>query len=192
MIRRATVVLAAAGLLLSGCGVRTQAQPTTVQPPPGPFSALASAQPAAPSTDPSGPIRQPVYFVKGGKVAPVTRGSVVAPDVEDLVALLRAGPTQAEQDAGFTTTLSGAQLVIGVHTEGPTVVVDLAPADEGSARSDEALAYAQIVTTLCTRPDVSAVSFVRDGQPVPVPRGDGQLSTGPLTPADYADVIAGR
>lgn len=191
MIRKASVVVCVVALL-SGCGVRTEDQPNTVQAPAGPFSALASAQPAAPSTGANGPVRQPVYFVKGGKVAPVTRGSEVPPDVNGLVALLRAGPTQAEQDAGFTTTLSGAQLLVGTHTEGSTVVVELAPADEGSARSDEALAYAQIVTTLCSRPDVTAVTFVRDGQPVPVPRGDGQLSPGPLTAADYADLIAGR
>lgn len=191
MIRKAAVV-AFAALLLSGCGVRTEAQPTSVHVPPGPFSALASAQPAAPTAGASGPIRQPVYFVKGGKVAPVTRGLDVATDVEGLVALLRAGPTQAEQDAGFTTTLAGGQLVVGAHTEGTRAVVELAPAGEGSARSDEGLAYAQIVTTLCARPGIVAVEFVRDGQPVPVPRGDGQLTPGPLTPADYTDLIAGR
>lgn len=191
MIRKVAVLVVAASLL-GGCGVTTEAEPTSVQAPPGPFAALASAQPAAPTTGASGPIRQQVYFVKGGKVAPVTRGSAVQPGVEGLIAMLQAGPTQAEQDAGFTTTLSGGQLVLGVHADGSAAVVDLAPAVEGSARSDEALAYAQIVTTLCARPDIKAVSFVRDGQAVRVPRGDGQLSVGPLTAADYSDLIAGR
>lgn len=191
MNRKAVVVLLAV-LVLGGCGVRTEREPTLVEAPAGPFSALASTQPVAPSVAAAGPLRQQVYFVKNGKVAPVARRSAAQPSIESLLDLLRTGPTQSEQDDGYSTTLTGTQLVIGVHQDGSAAVVDLAPLAEGSARSDEALVYAQIVATLCARPDVSAVSFIRDGQPVPVPRGDGSLSIGPFTAADYADLISGR
>lgn len=191
MIRKTAVTLAAA-CLLGGCGVSTQHEPTVVEAPPGPFAALASAAPAAPSAAPSGPVRQQLYFVKNGKLAPVIRQSTAQASVETLLTLLRTGPTQAEQDDGYSTTFTGTQLVLGVHADGTTASVELAAPAEGSARSDEAMVYAQIVATLCARPDITAVTFIRDGQPVGVPRGDGSLSTGPLTAADYADLISGR
>ncbi len=54
------------------------------------------------------------------------------------------------------------------------------------------LALAQVVTTLAGLPEVTAVRFVRDGQDLPVPRGDGAIVPGPLTAADYRDLLVPR
>jgi hypothetical protein len=105
--------------------------------------------------------------------------------VQDLV----AGPTRAEQQDGLTSALAQMRVGSTIVTQRRAAVEIGAPPVPG-ARSDEALAYAQIVCTLTSQgAEVGTVSFTRDAQTLAVPRGDGSLSTGPLTIADYAELI---
>jgi hypothetical protein len=108
---------------------------------------------------------------------------------EQMVQDLVAGATRAEQQDGLTSALSQMRVSSTIVSQRRAAVEIGAPAVPG-ARSDEVLAYAQIVCTLTSQgAEVGTVSFTRDGQPLAVPRGDGSLSTGALTIADYADLI---
>ena len=111
-------------------------------------------------------------------------GSPTRPSVQQLADRLIAGPTEAERTTGLTTALAGMSLAVEVPAGGTVARVRIA--DEGSARSDEMIAYGQIVCTLTARPDVGAVVFIRDDEPLEVPRADGSLSRGPLYAGDYA------
>ena len=180
----AAAVLAATAL--AGCGVSAQSAPQPVDPPRGPFQAVTSPTPAA--TD-SGPVAQRLFMVKDGKLVAVTRHADRQPTVQTLIDDLLAGPTKAERDAGITSALQGAATVSGVRLDGDRATIELAAPLAETGRNDEVLAYAQVVCTLTARPEIRGVTFTRHQQPVRVPRADGQLSQGPLTAADYADLV---
>jgi hypothetical protein len=77
-----------------------------------------------------------------------------------------------------------------VRRSGAVAVVDIGDGPPEAGRTDEILAFGQIVCTLAARSDVNGVVFVRGDQPLEVPRSDGSLSSGPVTAANYADLIA--
>lgn len=74
------------------------------------------------------------------------------------------------------------------HGRRAHVVVDVP--DDGAGRSDEILAFGQIVCALTSRDDVTTVAFLREGKSLGVPRADGSLPDQPLVRADYAPLIA--
>lgn len=126
-------------------------------------------------------------LVRDTRLAQVVRRVGAVPDPQHQLDQLVAGPTRDEQQRGLSTALAATALT--VHLSSGIADVEVGEAGEGSARSDEVLAYAQIVCTLTSRADVAAVSFSRDGKPLQVPRGDGTLSGDPLRAADYRTLI---
>ncbi|HEX5995813.1 MAG TPA: GerMN domain-containing protein [Jiangellales bacterium] len=179
----ATLLLTAA---VAGCGVTPDDAPRVIDPPRSPFQAHESPSPAATT----GANSQTLFLVKDGKLVVVTRHPDVAPTLDYLVAALVAGPTASEREQDITSALLGSKIVAAINASDGQAVVELAAPIEGAPRTDEVLAYAQLVCTLTTHPDVTGVTFIRDGRPVAVPRADGVLSQGPLTAADYAPLIA--
>ncbi|MDH6463718.1 hypothetical protein M2302_003915 [Micromonospora sp. A200] len=79
-----------------------------------------------------------------------------------------------------------------VMLAGSQAQVAVNEAADDAGRSDEVLAYGQIVCTLTSRHEVTTVAFLRDGAPLGVPRADGSLAVQPLTRADYAPLISRR
>ncbi|NIL61026.1 GerMN domain-containing protein [Salinispora arenicola] len=171
-------------LILAGCGVPTDDRPRAVGTPPfGPFPTPGTAV-----SEPAGRFTETLYFVRGDRLVLVNRRLDTLPAVDQHLAHLLAGPNEAERNDGLTTALPGAVTGAGVRLTGARAEVDFPPAVDDAGRSDEVFAFAQIVCTLTARPEVVAVSFLRDGQPLEVPRADGSLSQGPLTAADYVDL----
>ncbi|MEU8664244.1 hypothetical protein AB0C31_47320, partial [Actinoplanes philippinensis] len=70
-----------------------------------------------------------------------------------------------------------------------TAAVEIAAPEEGAGRVVEALAYGQIVCTLTSRTGIAAVTFLRNGQRLQVPDGDGAVTEEPLTASDYRVLI---
>jgi hypothetical protein len=172
---------------LAACGISAQDQPREVQPPPGPYGALASNRP--PSAEP-GTVREVLYFTKDGALVAVNRRVRGEPTPTDLMRALLAGPTEEERDQGIGSALSGIDIASDIRVVNGLATVDLTATPEGTARSDEILAYAQVVCTLDARPAVTGVIFTRHGQPIGVPRDNAALVDGLLTTADYAALIS--
>jgi hypothetical protein len=170
---------------LAGCGIPAEPQARPVERPPGPFGALATT--AAPAPDP-GVVAETFFLTRDAAVIPVTRRVRGDRTVHDVMADLMAAPNDAERAAGFGSALTGANLAGTVALTDNLAVVALTAAPDG--RSDQVLAYAQVVCTLDARPDVSGVIFTLHNEQVGVPGGTGVLSEGPLTTADYATLIA--
>jgi hypothetical protein len=175
------LVLAAA----AGCGVPVDGEPRAVEPPNGAHPGLSPAAPNRP-----GAVSERLCLVRNELLSAVTRSMQQAAPLDTHLRLLLDGPTEAERDAGFTSALTGTTPVPTVSQARGIVTVTIGERPEDSGRSDEVLGYGQIVCTLTTRPDVAAVAFAQDGRPLGVPRADGSLSAGPLTAADYADLLA--
>ena len=188
MIRRAlhvAVLLAGVALAAGGCGVPVDRQPRAVETPRGPFPGFAPGVPVEP-----GGAEERLCMVRNNFLAAVTRSVPVRISVDQHLRLLVLGPTDDERAAGYTSALTGSTIVQGVRQERGIVTVDLADRPEDATRSDDILAYGQVVCTLTTRPSVAAVVFTNDGKPLGVPRADGSLSSGPLTGADYAILLS--
>jgi len=177
------VTVLVAALVTAGCGVPVDGAPRDLDRP------AAVSGSAAPAPDPIGNAIERLYLVRDGKLVRVTRRFPAPRGPAQMVRDLAAGPTRDEQRDGLTSALSSMRVGSTTITQRRAAVEIGAPAVPG-ARSDEVLAYAEIVCTLTSQgAEVGTVSFTRGGQPLAVPRGDGLLSTGPLTIADYAGLI---
>jgi len=171
--------------LLTGCGIPTDDTARPVTPPRGPFPTVASTD----ATVPAGSAAEILCLLRDNRIVPVLRRVERPPTVEEHLRHLLAGPTTTERDDGLTSALAGAVTAAGatVTDAEARVVVDEPGHDVG--RSDEVLAFGQIVCTLTSRDDVATVTFLRDGKPLGVPRADGSLTERPLTRTDFAPLI---
>lgn len=172
---------------VAGCGVPPESSAREIEPPPGVARALASPTPAVVT---SGTTPETLYFVRDDRLVAVVRSVPAEPTLEGVLNQLLAGPTDTERADGLTSALLGPSVIIGVQLAGGQATVELASGLEGTGRTDDFLAFGQLVCTLAARPDVSTVYFVVGRERIGVPRGDGSLSIGPLTPTDYANLIA--
>lgn len=175
-------------VLLAGCGVPVDEGPRRVQAPPGPFPTPVTGSP----TGAVGRVDETLCFVRDDGLDPVVRRVDVLPTVDVHLQHLLAGPAGPERRSGLTSALPGTVAVAGVRVTGTLAEVDVRQTGDETGRSDEVLAFGQIVCTLARRDDVDRVSFRRDGEPLDVPRADGSLSRDPLTAADYLPLLPGR
>jgi spore germination protein GerM len=145
--------------------------------------------PASPSPSGDGtPIT--VFFVDEGRLAPVTRqaASDLTPEEGAMRALL-AGPTQDERPRGVTSEIPVRTSLLGVQNIDLVVEVDLSAEFQSPAPPHAiVLRVAQVVWTLVTLPEVSAVRFLIDGEPVSVVADNGTAVDRPVAAPDYAAV----
>jgi spore germination protein GerM len=185
-IRKGSAAAALAlALAITGCGVETEERARRVNPPSGVAHAWATPTPPDAAT---GSVPERLYLVRGGGLVAVTRHVAAEPTAERLVGDLLAGPTPDERGDGVTSALRPTD-VSGVQVSGGRATVELAEMLDGSGRTDQVLAYAQLVCTLTALPGVTSVAFTHAGQPMGVPRADGSLSQAPATAADYAGLL---
>jgi hypothetical protein len=192
MTHRKRLLVALVAVVVSAtasCGIPVEDQARPVNPPPGPYGALTATQ--APTPDPGGPATETLCLVKDGALHPTERALTGPRNVNDLMTDLLSGPNEDERATGLSSALSGPSFIGGVHLANGLAIVDVRTGPDGT-RSDEVLAFGQLVCTLDARQDVNGVAFTQVGRPIAVPRGDGALSTGPLTTGDYALLLGPR
>jgi hypothetical protein len=180
--------------LLVSCGVPTGGPPETIDPSAVPYG-LASPGPTGTAVLPPSPgLGEPRVFLVGADDVLVARGRETPPgplrdQVAGLLADLAAGPTPGERrDAVFTTLPPDVQLTV-TDLAGGTVTVEVAGSGNSSAIRESRRAVAQIVLTATSLPGVDGVLLTRDGAPVEAPLASGQLTSRPLTAADYTEFL---
>ncbi|WP_305783595.1 GerMN domain-containing protein [Symbioplanes lichenis] len=181
-MRRRSLGTLALALAAGGCGVPLDDEPRPIETP-GRIDASGNPVPNG-----AGSVALRLYFVRDGRLVRVPR-RVPAPLTprEQLDALL-AGPTTEESADGLTSALS-TMTVTGMTLADRRATITLADRDNQPPRSDEVLAFGQIVCTLTSQTEVGTVSFEAEAQPLYVPRADGSLSNTPLTVADYSGLL---
>lgn len=131
-----------------------------------------------------------LYFVRRSALEPsidLLEGRVSVATVTDA---LLDGPAPALAADGFRSALAGSDVVGRVTLVRGVARVELLPAIESLAPSEQLLALGQLVMTLTARPGVGQVRFTLGGAPVEIPTADGRLVAAPVTRDDYADLVA--
>jgi hypothetical protein len=172
--------------VLSACGVSTEDEPHAIDLPRRPFT---SSSPSTGDAGPAGDVAEVLCLVRDGRLVQTVRRIESTPSAQLQAEHLVAGPTAGEQQAGLTTALAGLSLAVEGSGGAQPAQVAITEADEGNARNNEMMAYAQIVCTLTARGDINSVVFTRDSERLEVPRADGSLSRGPLYSSDYSSLI---
>ena len=183
MRARAIAIVLLAAVLVGGCGVPVDEQPRNLRRP------GISHGSSGPAPDRFGTAAERLYLVRDGGLTRVVRRVPAARTPEQMLQDLLAGPTAAEHEDGLSSALSTMK-IDSIAVDQRRAVIAIGGAAEQGARSDEILAYGQIVCTLTSQgAEVGTVSFTSGSRPLGVPRGDGSLSTDPLTIADYAGLL---
>jgi hypothetical protein len=174
------LLLLLVGLTGTGCGIEPQASPVAVD-----GAALPPEQVAAEEDDPV-PAPDPtlVYLVNGDRLQPVPRSE--RDSVADALGALLEGPRDTETAFGLRSAIPAGTRLLGATVQGDEVQVDLSQEFTTIVGEEYLLALAQIVFTAVDAGPAGAVTIAIEGQQVPIAQADGQLSTGAVTPADYA------
>jgi germination protein M len=126
------------------------------------------------------------YFLRDEKVGPVAREAVGEAVARGAMEGLLQGPTDAEQELGFSTTVPAGTELLGLSIVDEVATVDLT---EDFATGGGSLSMtgrvAQVVYTLTQFPTVSGVLFEIEGEPVTSLGGEGVEIGKPQTRADW-------
>jgi hypothetical protein len=182
-VKARSLFVGLAVLALGGCGVPIDRDPRPIEP----SVTIGSYEGPMAATSP-GAFVERLFLVRDNQLVPVDRRVAAVPPARRHLEDLVTGPTPQERDAGLDSALAGTSYITGVRLDNGTAVVGLAV--DNPIRNDETLAYGQIVCTLAARADIVAVQFAQAGRTMEVPRGDGALTSEPLTEADYKSLIA--
>ncbi|MFI5937728.1 GerMN domain-containing protein [Actinoplanes sp. NPDC051494] len=181
-MRRAFPLLLAMLLVVSGCGVPLDREPRAIETP-GRLDASGNPVPAE-----AGSTVARLYLVRDGRLVRVPRRVPGPLSPRQQLDALLAGPTAEESADGLTSALT-TMTVTDLHLAGRRATITIADRADQLVRTDEVLAFGQIVCTLTSQTDVGTVSFVSGGQALGVPRADGSLAEGSLTVADYSGLL---
>jgi germination protein M len=126
------------------------------------------------------------YFLRDEKVGPVAREAVGEAVGRGALEGLLQGPTDAEQELGFSTMVPAGTELLGLSIVDEVATVDLT---EEFATGGGSLSMtgrvAQVVYTLTQFPTVSGVLFEIEGEPVTSLGGEGVEIGEPQTRADW-------
>jgi hypothetical protein len=184
----------AAAAVLAGCGVPTGGAPDRIGASDVPY-ALASPTPGSPAAT-SSPARddRPRVYLVGPDDALVASGRDVSGTttrerLDDLLGQLADGPTSGERDDELTTALPPRIGLSVSSVDGGTATIDFSATSASPAGEQTRRAVGQIVLTATSLPGVTAVLLTHDGDPLEAPLPSGELTTAPLTAADYEPLL---
>ena len=110
----------------------------------------------------------------------------ISNDPLNIVQVLLSGPTKAEQDAGLRSAIPASTEVLSARYIATDLVkVDLTDEIFKATGDDLVSSIAQIVLTLADISGIERVIIVVNGQVNEWPKGDGSLTSQPLTAYDF-------
>lgn len=177
--------------VLTGCGVPTGGEPSTIAATDVPYGL------ATPSPTPT-PTAPPEAKVDASRVHWVSAADTLVPRVREVVGTTRrerlaylleqlaSGPTGDERDEQLSTALPPEVRLSVTRLDGGTATIGLDEFAEAPAGVSGRRAVAQIVLTATSVPGVQSVLLELAGEPIEAPLPAGELTARPLTAQDYA------
>ncbi|MGH4035853.1 hypothetical protein ACQB60_43935 [Actinomycetota bacterium Odt1-20B] len=147
---RAGLLVAGLATVLAGCGIRSTEVPTDFGPAPSRSACLLSGGGLAPKSSSAVPVQ--VYLVCGAQLVTVDRSVRIATDkpttdrvriAQALLDQLATSPSEAEEQAGFSTDVRGGTVVSGPRAGDPDDALRFSTRPEDLS----SFALAQIVCT---------------------------------------------
>jgi spore germination protein GerM len=127
-------------------------------------------------------VEEKLYFIAGAKLKLVVRRVPTTASINTVLNDLGRGPLPGENLRTAVKPEYWGDTSIGTNG---VASVELTLAFSSLTDSDAQLAIAQIVYTLTELGGVGQVAFLRDGQPLSVPKGDGAQTVKPVSKDDY-------
>jgi hypothetical protein len=180
--RRSTIAaMAVVALALSGCSIPLDDEPVILE---------GAGLPAdAPAEEPADDAPEPtlVYLVEGDRLRAVPRPGQVS--VVATVAVLLEGPRAAEVKVGLRSAIPAGTTVLGVSDEAGVTRVDLSEEFTAIVGEEALLALAQLIFTVTSSASSDRVAVSIEGEPIPVAREDGEVTSTPVGPDDYDELL---
>lgn len=133
-----------------------------------------------------------VYFVQGQGYATAVPIAVGADDgvAANAVRALIAGPTEAQQAIGLSSSVPTATELLGLTIDRGVATIDLSSHFEAGGGTFAMTArLGQVVYTLTDFPTIDEVEFWIDGRPVTEFSSEGIVLDGPVGRADYLSAL---
>jgi hypothetical protein len=184
LVRCALVALVVAA---AGCGVQDDSAPRPLEAADVPFDLLAPGTSVAKPDTGEGPTRAVWFVDNNGLLARGERALEAPVTVAEILESLLEGVSDAEANNGLRSNIASGTRLLGV--EGPVdglVTVDLSGEILTVSRELQRLALAQVVFTATGLANVDRVLFEFDGERAEVPGAGDELTSAPLTRADFA------
>lgn len=191
MSRRRGLAAAVLVLWLGGCGVPTGDAPRAIPSSEVPYGlADRTPAPSAPSDVVTVAAPSQVFLVGAdevlvGRPREVT-GTTARDRLADLLGQLEQGPTAAERGEQLSTLLTPEARLSLTDLAAGTATIDLALPEGAPTGGAGRRAVGQLVLTATSVRGVDAVRLTIGGEPVDAPLPTGELTSAPLTAADYA------
>ncbi len=187
--RAGTLVALVAAALLGGCGVPVDERATPVPPEEVPYELLESTTTTGVPNSPQGGDTS-ICLTLDSTVLAVGRSRDGSSDLDSLLGIVAAGPTEGEARLGLRSALTGDEPVTGVRRSDGGAAVELGTDFADLPADQQLLAVAQMTCALTAQPGVRQVTFLLDDRQIEVPVQGGSLVSRPVTRADYARIIA--
>lgn len=196
MLRARSLRLLAIVLVVALTGVACSDDDEPAPAPAAPSAAPSASASAPPPTTPTpAPVTQPVrlWLTLEEFTGLTVRDAQVTPPQFATAAVteLLKGPTPSEASNGWGTAIPPGSQLLGIDIANGVATVDLSSEFESGGGSLSArMRLAQLVYTMTEFPTVQSVALEIDGQPVTTFSSEGIVIDGPMTRADFEDLMA--
>lgn len=173
--------LLAVVLAMSGCGVPLEERASRVDDDRVPFELLAMPTTTSSTVPPSRAVT--VCYHEGDRVVTVERQVPADPDA--VLDAYRNGPTSQERERGLYSAAFDRRVLLRITRSRGIATVELAPEFAEAQVASQLDVLTELVCTLTAQPGIGQVAFNLAGDRVGVPRGDGSITSDPVTRDDY-------
>ncbi|MDP6862776.1 MAG: GerMN domain-containing protein [Acidimicrobiales bacterium] len=190
------LLVATAVITISGCGLGSDSQPTSLSVPEDVFPSEApGTNEIRPSADAT---VHPVYFFKEDLLVQIQRPLPAPVFLDAPLNNLLEGPTEIEAESGYASAIPAGTAIVDVALlRNNTISIHLNQTFFEIEGEQRIRASAQLVLTASDLvSDTQGVVFFLEGKPVQLPDGEGLIEEvgegrlpSPLTVADYAALI---
>lgn len=190
------LVVATTVITISGCGLGSDSQPTSLSVPEDVFPSEApGTNEIRPSADAT---VHPVYFFKEDLLVRIQRPLPAPVFLDAPLNNLLEGPTETEAESGYASAIPAGTAIVDVALlRNNTISIHLNQTFFEIEGEQRIRASAQLVLTASDLvSDTQGVVFFLEGKPVQLPDGEGLIEEvgegrlpSPLTVADYAALI---
>ena len=168
--------------IVAGCGIQTDDQPRAI---PGAEPVVGAE--AGGGAASGGTLR--IYLVAPGEQRLLRSVPRSATTARNLIEILLDGPNEEELQAGWISQIPADTQLLNLNTRGTTLFLDLTADLTALPAPVQPQALAQIVYTAAELEGVTGVQITIEGEAQPLPKGNGDATTGLLRPYDYPGYI---